>query len=381
MRFKLHYSKRGFALPKEEDAQYHLAFSIFPGIGPVRFRLLTQYFGNAKKAWIAPVPELREVGLPSRLLAEFIAFRDMFSITDYMKRLSRLGVLYIAQCDARYPQRLREISDPPIGLFVRGKEPINIWNTEKIIAVVGTRNITSYGEHVTSHLVAGLVLAGFTIVSGMAYGVDAIAHKTTIGNRGKTIAVLGCGIDIIAPSSNAYLYRAIAGEHGAVISEMPLSLQPVKGLFPARNRIISGLSLGVLVTEGASDSGALITARYAAEQGRDVFAVPGPITSSTSMGPAKLLKEGAKIVTDVADILEEFGMAETGTRHSRSFRIPADASADERVILEQLMREPLHIDRLSARSNLQISVVSATLSLLEIKGIVKEYGEKVYGLI
>ena len=158
----------------------------------------------------------------------------------------------------------------------------------------------------TRLLVAGLVRYGFTIVSGLAYGVDAVAHKTAIDNGGKTIAVVGCGIDIIAPASNARLYQLIAEEgYGAIVSEMPLGMRPNKRLFPVRNRIISGLSLGIVVTEGAHDSGALITARYAGEQGREVFAVPGPITSPYSKGPLKLIKNGSKLVESVEDIIEE----------------------------------------------------------------------------
>lgn len=363
-----------------EEFHYYLAFSVFPGIGPARFRLLYDHFGSAGNIWHSSDNDLKSIGLPPKLLTDFLDFRRSFSIVDYQNRLTELNVLYIPQCDNRYPGRLSEIADPPLGLFVKGIQPESCWNSDKILAVVGTRKITSYGDSVTRQLVADLVSAGFTIVSGLAYGVDAVAHKTTLGNQGKTIAVLGCGIDIIAPSSNAYLYHAIVKEHGAVISEMPLSLQPQKGLFPARNRIISGLSIGVLVTEGASDSGSLITARCAAEQGREVFAVPGPITSDTSMGPAALLKEGAKIVTSVDDILDEFGMNTSDMIHKNRFTIPDDASYEEKKILQQLMKDTLHIDMLATRTNLQISVVSATLSLLEIKGFVKEYGEKVYGI-
>lgn len=203
----------------------------------------------------------------------------------------------------KYPRLLKEISDPPKVLYVRGSgSKINL---EKTIAVVGTRRVTSYGATVTRNLVRELVNKGFTIVSGLALGVDTIAHETALDSGGKTIAVLGCGIDIIAPPRNTDLYWRIVQGGGAIVSEMPLGLRPNKKLFVTRNRIISGLSLGVVVTEGAAKSGTLITARYAAEQGREVFAVPGPVTSTMSAAGAYLLKNGAKLVESASDILEE----------------------------------------------------------------------------
>lgn len=277
-----------------EEQSFWVAFSVFPGIGPVRFGHLLDTYGTAKAAWFSPLSD------------KFLHFRKTFDLDEYLEKLDTLHVSVLTLSDQKYPKLLKEISDPPFVLYIRGKntgEPIDL---DKTIAVVGTRKITPYGQEVTRKLVTGLVAHGFTIVSGMAYGVDAVAHQSAIDAGGKTIAVLGCGIDIIAPPSNARLYRAIGEEgHGAIVSEMPLGLTPDKGRFVARNRIISGLSLGVVVTEGANDSGALITARNAGEQGREVFAVPGPITSALSKGPAKLIKAGAKLVEQVEDILDE----------------------------------------------------------------------------
>lgn len=207
--------------------------------------------------------------------------------------------------DPRYPRLLKEIPDPPKMLYVKATST-DVLGT-RTIAVVGTRQMTKYGAEVTRKLVRQLVSNGFTICSGMANGVDTVAHCAAIDAGGKTIAVLGCGIDIIWPPSNARLYTRIGEEgYGAIVSEMPLGMRPNKELFKTRNRIISGLSLGVVVTEGGEFSGALITARYAAEQGRDVFAVPGPITSPLSRAPARLIQEGAKLVETVEDILDEF---------------------------------------------------------------------------
>ena len=220
------------------------------------------------------------------------------------QRLSTSGpIVSVFRNDRRYPRLLSEIPDPPEVLYVRGKgSKINL---EKTIAVVGTRNITSYGREVTQKLVRELVKNGFTIVSGMALGVDTVAHETAIAEGGKTIAVLGCGIDIIYPSRNARLYRDIIFRNGAIVSEIPPGVWTDSKRFVTRNRIISGLSLGVLVIEGTEKSGTLITAKYALDQGRDVFAVPGPITSELSRAASILLKNGAKLVESADDILEE----------------------------------------------------------------------------
>lgn len=285
------------------DLPFFVAFSLFPGVGPARFKLLYEYFGSAKAAWEAPLSELRGIKLGDRLSEQLDSFRKTLDIDAYLLLLEKLHVVPLTVQDAKYPLLLREIPDAPFVLYVKGRG--TKMNLEKTIGVVGTRNITSYGTHVTSRLVTDLVQRGYTIVSGMALGVDTVAHQTAIDAGGKTIAVLGCGIDIVAPASNARLYRDIADGGGAIVSEMPLGLRPDKGLFVTRNRIISGLSLGVVVTEGAEDSGALITARCAAEQGREVFAVPGNITSFMSRGTARLLKSGAKLVESVDDILEE----------------------------------------------------------------------------
>lgn len=291
----------------DEEKQYWVAFSVFPGIGPVRFKILRDYFGSVAAAWKANAQSLRNIHLGEKLIDQFLAFRKTFQLAEYLAKLEKLHVHVLTLDDPRYPARLKEIPDAPFLLYIKAKPGQKKLNLDRTIAVVGTRKITRYGQDVTRRIVEGLVSHGFTIVSGMAYGVDAVAHQAAIDAGGKTIAVLGSGIDIIAPPSNARLYRAISEEgHGAVVSEMPLGLRPNKGLFTARNRIISGLSLGVLVTEGADDSGALITARNAGEQGREVFAVPGPITSLYSKGPARLIKQGAKLVETVEDILDEF---------------------------------------------------------------------------
>lgn len=205
--------------------------------------------------------------------------------------------------DAQYPPLLKEIPDPPALLWVRGADPAIF--ASRCIAVVGTRRMTEYGASMTRTLVTDLVRLGYVIVSGMAAGIDTVAHRTAIAAGGKTVAVLGCGIDIIAPAVNASLYRAIAGGGGCIVTEIAPGIRTPVTKFVTRNRIISGLSLGVVVVEGSGYSGSLITAKYAAEQGREVFAVPGPVTSPTSRAPAILLKNGAKLVESAGDIIEE----------------------------------------------------------------------------
>lgn len=366
-----------------EERDYWTAFSVFPGIGPVRFKLLLDYFGSAKDAWDAPVYVLKQIKLGDRLTDQFDDFRKTFSISEYCNVLTREHVSVLTLNDPRYPKLLKQISDPPFVLYIKGKRGDTPLNLDRTIGVVGTRKITNYGVEVTKRLVTELVSHGFTIISGLAYGVDATAHQSALDAGGKTIAVLGCGIDIIAPPSNARLYHEISeGGFGALVSEMPLGLRPNKGLFPARNRIISGLSLGVVVTEGADDSGALITARNAGEQGREVFAVPGPITSPYSKGPASLIKKGAKLVENVEDILEELNLTNlTNTSNlSNSIKAKGDTK-EEQKILDCLKDRQMHVDELVRATGLTTPSVAATLSVLEIKGVVKDYGEKVYGLV
>lgn len=359
------------------DTAYFLAFSAFPGIGPVRFKLLTDYFGSAKTAWNASPSDLMAVGLSPKLVISLVAFRRQFDPAGYQRRLTQHHVSVLTVHDPRYPKLLKEIPDAPFVLYVKGKrmeEPLNLIRT---IAVVGTRNITPYGREVTERLVLGLVAAGCTIVSGLAYGVDAAAHRATLNAGGKTIAVLGCGVDIAAPAANMDLYNEIARGGGAIVSEMPMGLRPDKRLFVVRNRIISGLSLGTVVVEGADDSGALITARYAAEQGREVFAVPGPITSVYSRGPARLLKNGATLATSSADILEALNLSAGNVSPKTATQ---DGSKVEQKILAAMAAGARHIDDLVRSSGLTTRQVSATITLLEIQGKILDYGEKTYGL-
>jgi DNA processing protein len=283
-----------------------VAFNVCPGIGPVRFKLLLDYFGSAQEAFNAPEKSLREIGLGEKLIKNFLSFRKDFDQSSYFLRLEHLGIKVVLAEEETYPKLLKEIEDRPPVLYIKVKQMDRIFQ-QKAIAVVGTRKVTRYGQEVTEKITKGLVEAGLVIVSGLARGVDKIAHETTINNGGITIAVLGGSLDLIYPPEHQDLAERIVENNGAIMSELPLGSQTVPGNFPARNRIISGLSLGVVVTEAAQKSGSLITASRAAEQGREVFAVPGPITSSLSAGTTELIKKGARVVTEISDILAELG--------------------------------------------------------------------------
>ncbi len=368
----------------DAEMKAYVGFSVFPGIGPLRFSLLFSYFGSAEKAWRADSKTLKAIKLGDKLTDAFVDFRKKFDleIDAYLRQLVSMHISVVTITDARYPKLLKQIPDAPFLLYIRGKRNETPINFEKTIGIVGTRKITPYGAEITKRLVRDLVANGFTIVSGLAYGVDAVAHQTAIDEGGKTIAVLGCGVDVIAPPSNTNLYNEIIAGHGAIVSEMPLGMRPNKGLFPARNRIISGLSLGVVVTEGADDSGALITARNAGEQGREVFAVPGPITSPYSKGPLKLLKNGAKIVESVDDILEELGMTKNQLRKGTPYEaknLPKGETKEEQKILDLLVDREMHIDELARSSGLAIGVAFSTISILEMKGKIRDWGDKKYG--
>jgi DNA processing protein len=259
-------------------------------------------------------------------------------------------------------------------LYIRGKL---LPKDDAYLAVVGTRKPTTYGRQVTEEIVADLVRSKITIVSGLARGIDSIAHRTTLDNSGKTIAVFASGLDIVYPADNAKLAQAIM-EHGALISEYPLGVRPKADNFPQRNRIMSGLSLGVLVIEAGERSGALITAHQAVEQNRDVFAIPGSFLSPNSKGTNHLIQEGAKLVCNCNDILEELNLTTVVQQLEIKEFLPA--SEEESKVLKQLTSEPSHIDEICRRSGLATPEVSSTLAMLELKGIAKQVGNMNYVL-
>lgn len=347
-----------------EERNYYLGFSLVSGIGPKRFISLLKTFRTAKNAWLASGSELNKAGLGSSFVQNLIMFRSDFDFNAYLQKLKKAEVSFMAICDKEYPKLLKELDDPPIVLFYKGD--FSKVDFRKTIGVVGTRKITNYGSVVTKLFSTDLALAGFTIVSGLAMGVDAVAGWSAISAGGKTVAVLGSGI----PAVNKPLYDKIVSGGGVVVSEFPLGVQPNKGTFPSRNRIIAGLSLGVLVTEGAKDSGALITADEAIKINRPAFAIPGPITSSLSKGPLNLIAKGGKLVTSAQDILKELKLQNSKVKVSIKNPKLSNLTKDELKIVQLLENEGLSFDEIVRNSKLDSSVIGSLLSMMEIKGII-----------
>lgn len=358
----------------KDELPYYVGFSHCLGIGPMRFLALLKQFGDVEKAYKASKKDIAEV-IGTNWAEKFVKFRADFNPEKKLEELKRKNIEVIPLFMNSYPKSLKQISDPPICLYVKGD--INKYDFEKqyFFAVVGTRKPTPYGEQVAKKFASELAQAGFVIVSGMAIGIDTIAHKQALEARAKTIAVLGCGVDVVYPPSNFKLYNEIIKKGGLIVSEFPPGHTVLPGLFVARNRLISGLAKGVLVVEGAKDSGALITARYAVEQGKEVFAPPGPLTSEMSAAPNILLKQGAKLVTSIEDILEEFNLKLVPKKKEE---IEAELEGDEKIIFAILRNEAKLSDEIVNQSQLSIDAVLNILSMLEIKGIVEKNSEGKY---
>jgi DNA processing protein len=291
-----------------------------------------------------------------------------------MEKLDRYEVKLLTYHDSNYPSRLKEIYDYPPLLYVRGSLlPQDEW----CLAVVGTRRATVYGRQVTEEIVTDLAQSKITIVSGLAKGIDSVAHQAALAAGGRSIAVFASGLDIVYPADNADLARSIM-QQGALLSEYPLGTRPRAENFPRRNRIMSGLSLGVLVAEADETSGAIITARMALEQNREVFAIPGSILSPASRGTNHLIQEGAKLVRDYTDILEELNLMNVARQIEMKELLPATET--ESLLLKHLSAEPTHVDEVCRSSGLPIATVSSTLAMMELKGLVKQLGPMSYVL-
>lgn len=353
----------------DPDLKYWLAFNRTKGIGPAKQRALLDYFGNIRDAWHASERQLTEIGIDSRAAQQLLETRATLDLDTSLEQVQSAGIKILTWKSPEYPTYLNEIPNPPALLYVRGQ----IRQDDKwAVAVVGTRRLTAYGRQVTRELVRGLVRSKVTIVSGLARGIDSVAHKEAIDCGGRTLAVLGCGPDIIYPAENRAVAQKIIAGQGALISNYPLGTQPDAKNFPPRNRIISGLSLGVIVVEAGKRSGALITAKFALEQDREVFAVPGNINSPASQGTNGLIQQGAKLVRGVDDILEELNLTMV-TEHS-ALQMIMPETAEEAAILGHLSHQPLHIDELTRMSELPSGLVSSTLSMMELKGMVQQVG-------
>ena len=361
----------------DPDLPYWLALNRVRGIGPARFRLLLEGFGSARGVWKAGPADWQAAGLDARSVAALAQQREHIEPEAEVERLVRLHIGALRTIDPAYPQLLQEIPLPPPVLYVRGTlAPADEW----ALAIVGTRRASPYGKQMTERLAGELARQAITVVSGLARGIDTVAHQAALAAGGRTIAVLGCGPDLVYPPENAKLAVRIV-EQGAVITEFPPGTQPEAGNFPARNRLISGLSLGVLVTEAPETSGALITTRFAAEQGRDIFAVPGNVTSRGSVGANRLIQDGAKMVLEVGDILSELNLhlapQQLELLELRE-ALPENASEARLLALLDASDEPGHIDDLCRASGLPVAEVSGTLVMLELKGLVRLVGPMTY---
>ncbi|HHY36441.1 MAG TPA: DNA-protecting protein DprA [Firmicutes bacterium] len=349
---------------------YWWALSLAPGIGARRFFKLLEEFGSAQNVWACKPADLGPF-LPARVREEFAAFRASFDPEPRLKALRERGITLLTLLDAEYPENLRDIADPPPVLYVLGKlEP----RDSRSIAVVGSRRATPYGRTTAERFGRELAELGFTVVSGMARGIDTCAHRGCLAAGGRTIAVLGCGLDYVYPPENRKLMARIARE-GAVITEFPLGTPPEAGHFPTRNRIISGLSLGVVVVEAAATSGSLITVDWALEQGREVFAVSGNINSPYSRGTNFLISQGARLVQGARDIAAELRVpVEKAGGQKETIAL----SREEKRVLAVFRDRHLHIDEIIRATRLAPQQVISILLMLELKGCVQQLPGKLF---
>jgi DNA processing protein len=354
---------------------YWVGFNYVKGIGAVRFKALLDYFGDPAIAWDAPYEGLKSAGLPPKVIEHFLQVRKGLNLDVVMENISNQHIQVLTWEDAEYPHRLKQIDQPPPVIYVKGNIlPQDDWAT----AIVGTRRVTAYGRQVASELSSYLAQNGVTVVSGLARGVDSLAHEGAINVKGRTIAVLGSGVDRIYPPENRQLAEKIS-QQGAVISDYAPGTPPDSANFPPRNRIISGLSQATVVIEAGEESGALITATFAADQGRDVFALPGNIYAPQSKGTNRLIQQGARPLLEFGEILEALNM--TRAPQQQALRLALPANEVEADLLGVLGAEPLHIDEIGQQSGLPIGQVSATLTMMELKGMVRHVGGMNYILV
>lgn len=355
-----------------EPRAYWVGFSLVKGIGAVRLRGLLEVFGNLENAWNAPLNDLRSVGLSEKILENFQKVRKGVDLETMLFNLEVKGIQAITWEDANYPRRLKQIDQPPPVLYVRGEIRLE---DEWAVAIVGTRRVTVYGRQVADELARFLAQNKITVISGLAYGVDGVAHEAALKAGGRTLAVLGSGVDVIYPPEHRRLAEQMITQ-GAIISDYPPGTPPESNNFPPRNRIISGMSLAVVVVEASEKSGALITAAFAADQGRDVFAVPGNINAPQSKGPNILIQNGARPLLKPADVLESLHLEMVQEHQALQRELPLEPN--EAPLLAALGPEPLHIDEIQALTGLPIQQVSATLALMELKGMVRQVGAMNY---
>ncbi len=366
-----------------EELTHLIALTMIDNIGPVTAMGLVDAFGSPSSVFRASGDELVGVaGVSRRIAAQIATFGQWSRVEKEIAQARKMNVSLVAKWDERYPRLLRHIYDAPPLIYIKGE----ICRTDINIGIVGSRNASPHGIFITDRIARALVMKGLTVVSGMARGIDSAAHTGALAARGRTIAVLGSGIDVIYPPENKKLFDKIASS-GAVISEYPFATAPQGHHFPRRNRIISGLSLGVVVVEATEKSGSLITARMALEQGREVFAVPGSIDSSGSRGANKLIKEGAKLVQDVDDILNEImpqvefadrGAAMPGKSDNTDTPAIPKLDPSEEKVIRHMSTTPIHIDSVIEKSGIAVHEALTILLSLEVQGHITQLPGKYF---
>lgn len=354
--------------------KYLNALNKISGVGAKKLQIMLNFFETGENIWKASVDDLRRSGVGEKLTEKIISEKNIISPDQEWEKLEKENVKIITLTDPGYPKLLAEITNPPYLLYIKGSYDLNL---APAIAIVGSRRYSSYGSQIASSLARDLAHAGITVVSGMALGIDAFSHRGALDNSGKTVAVLGNSLDDenIYPRNNFNLSREIIA-NGALISEYPIETPAGPLTFPARNRIVAGLTLGTIVVEAGEKSGSLITAGMALEYNREVFSVPGSIFSPLSLGTNNLIKNGARVVTGIKDILEELDLSEATVSKEKTVKNPQ--TKEEEIILKVLSTDPLHIDNIAKIAKLQTSICSGMLSMMEIKGWVKNIGGQNY---
>ena len=355
-----------------DDHQYWIGFDRVRGIGSIRTSQLLEFFGDLKTAWFADATELRQAGLPDKVIVELSKIRSEIDLEEELAKIHALGISIITIKDEQYPLLLQSVPNAPPVLYIKGRV---LDEDQFAIAIVGTRRKTSYGKQVATELSRFLAENGITVISGMARGIDTIAHQGALDGGGRTIAVLGCGLDIIYPPENHQLSQQII-ENGALVSEFYPGTQPEAVNFPPRNRIISGLARAVVVVEADERSGALITAKFALEQTRDVFAVPGSIYAPRSRGANRLISDGAIPLLDFKDLLLVLNLEQTADYRYLQQSLPTNEI--EALLLETIRDEPLHIDEIKNITGLSTDKVSANLTMMELKGFIRKTENMTY---
>lgn len=352
---------------------YWIWITTIKGLKKVKVKQLLKYFQTPENIWKKDLEKLNEVfKFSNQELSIIENSKNPRLIKKWIYDLEQMGILYYSIDDPKYPSILKNIPDPPLGIYVKGKMP----SFERgFLAMVGARKCSEYGRRAAKKLAEELTNKGYGIISGLAEGIDSIAHKSTLDAGGFTVAVVANGLDICYPKSNIKLMENIQ-ERGVIISEHPPGTNPIPGFFPARNRIISGLSEGVIIIEAREKSGALITADLALEQGKEVFALPGSIFSSTSRGTHRLIQQGAKLVMEVEDIISELSCNYLNNKENEKLqyedKIMNRLAIEENIVYDCISFEPSHIDILSIKTHYPINQLQCILTILELKGLIQQ---------